>query len=211
MKRGELGKPAISARFAIERLPTEIQRRVRSLVYTSVDDCRSSLGLVSDKAALEAALERSEELGHKSRATIIKTRLRQLEREEMKRNLQMIGERRPSGIIRCLPSLQGDSKGAREMRLSLAYMESGIIDSIYIALNATPRIEVLHMYLAVGGQIQARLNIAGYESGDARECWDGSIRQPKIWAVCTAPVVRPPEPVKMRGFRGFRYVTEDLW
>ena len=45
--------------------------------------------------------------------------------------------------------------------------------------------------------------------GRVHNC-SGTIRQPKVWAICTGPVSRPPEPIKRRGFQGFRY-TEDLW
>ncbi len=118
---------------------------------------------------------------------------------------------RPTGIIRTLPSLYGDaSVGARRYQLSLAMLEKEQIPAIYIALSAVPRFDVLHLYLLMDGQIDVRLNIAGYEPGDARECWDKTIRKPKIWAVCSAPVSRPPEKMPMRGFQGFRY-TEDLW
>lgn len=69
---------------------------------------------------------------------------------------------------------------------------------IYIALQCIPRHEVLHIYLLVNSQVDVRLNIAGYLPGDERECWDEMIRKPKYWAICTAPVSRPPEPIKMR-------------
>ena len=64
--------------------------------------------------------------------------------------------------------------------------------------------------LIVDSEIQLRLNIAGYEPGDSRKCWDETIRRPKFWAVCTGPVSRPPERMLRRGFQGIRY-TEDLW
>jgi hypothetical protein len=118
---------------------------------------------------------------------------------------------RPTGIIRTLPSLYGDaSEGAKNYQRSIKLLEAERIPAIYIALSAMPKIEVLYMYLLIEGFVQVRLNIAGYEPGDARECWDKTIRQPKFWVECAAPVSRPLEPVKMRGFQGFRY-TEDLW
>ena len=118
---------------------------------------------------------------------------------------------RPTGIIRTLPSLYGDaSVGAKNYQKSIQWLESGNLDAIYIALQAVPKYDVLYMYLLIDGEIQVRLNIAGYEPGETRECWDKTIRTPKFWAVCTAPVVRPPEPIKRRGFQGFRY-TDDLF
>jgi hypothetical protein len=118
---------------------------------------------------------------------------------------------RPTGIIRTLPSLYGDeSVGARQFHRSIKLLEQEKLPAVYIALAQMPKLEVLYMYLLVDGEITVRLNIAGYEPGDARECWDKTIRQPKFWAECTGPVSRPPEPIKRRGFQGFRY-TEDLW
>lgn len=117
---------------------------------------------------------------------------------------------RPVGIIRTLPSLKDDTVGHARYANSIKALEKGKDVMIYIALSAIPKTEVLYLYLLIEGEVQVRLNIAGYEPGDARECWDRTIRQPKFWAVCTGPVSRPPEPVKRRGFQGFRY-TGELW
>ena len=119
---------------------------------------------------------------------------------------------RPTGIIRTLPSLYAESKSIsrRRYELSIAGLKNGVIPAIYIALAQMPKIEVLYMYLLIDGEIKVRLNIAGYEDGTARECWDKTIRKPKYWAICTGPVSHPPEPIKRRGFQGFRY-TKDLW
>src|ERR1700733_9098344 len=70
----------------------EKEQRVTRLVYTSVDDCRSSLSHQSDKAVLEAALELSEELGFKSKAKLIKTRLRQVQRKKEPTDYERIVE-----------------------------------------------------------------------------------------------------------------------
>ena len=119
---------------------------------------------------------------------------------------------RPTGIIRTLPSLHADpdNVGHQRYEASIRALEAGSIPAIYIALAQMPKVEVLHLYLLIEGKIEVRLNIAGYEPGDARQCWDRAIRQPKVWAVCTAPVSRPEVPISRRGFQGFRY-TEELW
>lgn len=119
---------------------------------------------------------------------------------------------RPTGIIRTLPSLHADPDniGHQRYTASIAALEAEQIPAIYIAMAQMPKIEVLHMYLLIEGSIAVRLNISGYEPGDARQCWDRQIRQPKFWAVCTGPVSRPEQPIKRRGFQGFRY-TEELW
>lgn len=117
---------------------------------------------------------------------------------------------RPTGIIRTLPSLDPGHIGKQKYEASIIGLKRGLIPAIYIALAQKPTIDVLHIYLLIEGEIKVRLNIAGYEDGDARECWDQTIRKPKYWAICTGPVSEPPEPIKRRGFQGFRY-TEELW
>jgi hypothetical protein len=118
---------------------------------------------------------------------------------------------KPTGIIRTLPSLYGnESPGSVRYKSSISALERGRLDAVYIALQAKPRIEVLYIYIVIEGLIHVRLNIAEYIPGDERECWDRTIRKPKFWAVCTAPVSRPPERIPYRGFQGIRY-TEELW
>ena len=118
----------------------------------------------------------------------------------------------PTGIIRTLPSLYTDPKnpGWRGLRRSIAACERDEAAYFYIALAAQPKHDVLHLYLLVGNQITMRFNIAGFAPGHEAKCWDQTYRHPKVWAICTGPVSRPPEPIRRRGFQGFRY-TEDLW
>lgn len=122
----------------------------------------------------------------------------------------MAMKERPTGIIRTLPTMQPGNAGRENYEASMKGLESGELDGFYIALSQLPKVDVLHMYLLVDGEIRVRLNIAGFEQGVARECWDEVVRQPKYWAICTGPVSRPEEPIKRRGFQGFRYTTE-LW
>jgi hypothetical protein len=117
---------------------------------------------------------------------------------------------RPTGIIRTLPSLEPGNVGKEKYLKSVAALKAGKIEAIYIALQAIPKQEVLHLYLVIEGHISARFNIAGYEPGESMKCWDGKYRAPKYWAICTGPVSEPESPIKMRGFQGFHY-TEDLW
>lgn len=114
---------------------------------------------------------------------------------------------KPTGIIRTLP---GNEEGKANYLASLEGLKDGSVEAFYIALASKPKVEVLHLYLLIDGKISVRLNIADYEPGDSRRCWDGETRAPKFWAICTGPVSEPPEPIKRRGFQGFRY-TGDLW
>lgn len=121
---------------------------------------------------------------------------------------------RPTGIIRTLPNLHAgkDETAHGLMLLSYQLLAAGKIPAIYIALSQKPTIEVLHLYVLIDGKIIVRMNIADYVRGEEVEieCWDGESRNPKWWAVCTAPISYPPATIERRGFQGFRY-TEDLW
>lgn len=123
---------------------------------------------------------------------------------------------RPTGIIRTLPSIYNGTDGKEasvgfsRYQASIKHLESGKLPAIYIAIQCIPKTDVLHMYLLIEGEIRVRMNIADYIPGDAQICWDSTIRQPKFWAVCTAPVSFPPELIKWKGFQGIRY-TEELW
>ena len=130
---------------------------------------------------------------------------------------------RPTGIIRTLPYFgaggTGDdgtdarARAYRRMMRAFKEMESGDGRYVLIAFGQKPAIEVLHCYILVGGEIRVRANIAGWEPGDSiagLHCWDDTTRHPKWLAVLTGPVVWPEEPVKRRGFQGFRY-TEELF
>jgi hypothetical protein len=118
----------------------------------------------------------------------------------------------PTGIIRTLPSLYTDPKnpGYRGLQRSVARCERDESAYFYIALAQQPKHQIIHLYLLVGNQITHRFNVVGYAPGFEANCWDKTIRNPKLWVICTGPVSRPPEPIRRRGFQGFRY-TEDLW
>jgi hypothetical protein len=134
----------------------------------------------------------------------------------------------PTGIIRTLPyfgtadaagNVRDDSKvkamnlAYRRMMRAFKAIERTGEGHVLIALSAQPKIDVLHCYLIVGGQVRLRARIAGYQEGENLgdvACWDNSVRSAKVWAILCAPVEYPPEPILRRGFQGFRYTT-DLW
>lgn len=118
---------------------------------------------------------------------------------------------RPTGIIRTLPTLYGNaSEAKRKFEQSLTLVESGKLSHFFVTMQAIPKIDVLHLYILVEGFIRVRANIAGYEPCGELRCWDGTVRSSKYVAVCSAPISYPPEPIKRRGFQGFRY-CEELW
>lgn len=62
---------------------SELERGIRRLVYTSVDDCRSSLEHIHDLPFLEAVLVRLEMMdGQISRRKVVGRRIRQIRRSE---------------------------------------------------------------------------------------------------------------------------------
>ncbi len=125
----------------------------------------------------------------------------------------MITGERPTGIIRTLPGEAATYEFARgRMMRSYEALNEGRIPAIYVALSQRPKIDVLHMYMLVGGEIICRMNIAAFDDlgGEPLDCWDGVKRYSRWWVVCSAPVSYPPEPILRRGFQGFRY-TGDLW
>lgn len=88
-------------------------------------------------------------------------------------------------------------------------LEDGRLDEAWMSLPGKPRNDVLYFFLVQGGQLIARMNIAGYKKSQSCMCIDGRKRTPVCWAVVTGPIVRPSAAVHIRGFRGFRYVYED--
>ena len=118
----------------------------------------------------------------------------------------------PPAFKRTLPPFYADesTQAGRAQAQALRDLDTDDAATIYIQLAAMPKHKVLHVYLCIAGEIKFRLNLAGYEPGGKRECFDGSQRDAKFWAICTGPVSRPPEPIKHRGFQGHRY-TEELW
>lgn len=128
---------------------------------------------------------------------------------------------RPTGVVRCLPyfgaqtaSDEAMNKAFERMMSALKALQRGERDALYIAFDKRPTVEILHCYLLVESKVIVRANISHWEAGDGRgvRSWDGRNLTPNWWAVLTAPVSWPDEPIGRRGFQGFRYTsTEQLW
>lgn len=134
----------------------------------------------------------------------------------------------PTAVIRTLPYFGAKVSGGKvqdeseRKAISLAYrrmmralrnLAQNPEAVVYVAFPARPTKEVLDCYLIVGGKVRCRARIADWIEGDhvgTVNCWDGSARDAKWWAVLTAPVSFPNEDVLRRGFQGFRYTT-NLW
>lgn len=129
--------------------------------------------------------------------------------------------RQATGIIRTLPYFgAGDTQEAQAKRAACRRMmeafkriENGSEEFVRIAFSQKPTLTVLHCYILVEGKIRVRANISHWEEGTGEhvDSWDGhDLSDAKYWAILTAPISYPPEPVTRKEFQGFRY-TEDLW
>lgn len=54
--------------------------KIENYLNTSVDDCRTSLNFISDLEFLRQLLEACEQRGHTSRARVVRSRIRKVER-----------------------------------------------------------------------------------------------------------------------------------
>ena len=65
----------------LKPVDSNIIEEARTLVHTSVDDCKSSLYQRTDPAVIETAIGMAETLGHKSRLVLLRRRLKQIKRD----------------------------------------------------------------------------------------------------------------------------------
>lgn len=116
----------------------------------------------------------------------------------------------PDGIIITISAGMLKEKGYRNwLRNFLHYMSQD--DTIYwMRQGSQPKREVLYVYLCIGGKIRFRVNYAGSEGSCEQMFDDGTIMYGKAWLILAGPVVKPPRPIVMKGFQGFRY-TEKLF
>lgn len=119
----------------------------------------------------------------------------------------------PTGIIRTLPPIYADPKHLARINYlaSCEQLGSDPDYTIAFALSGKPKHDLLHVYVVIAGHLDARFLFVGYRDGKPCRLWDGKLRTPKVWAVCCGPIERPPQPIRMRGFQGFRYVHQPLW
>lgn len=84
----------------------------------------------------------------------------------------------------------------------------------YWKLSNRPRIDILHCYIVYNGFIRWRCNIAEFLPGQTMYFFSGPCGEREVtgraWMILTAPVIKAPQEIPMRGFRGFRY-TEGFW
>ncbi|GAA5117098.1 hypothetical protein JIN84_17920 [Luteolibacter yonseiensis] len=114
----------------------------------------------------------------------------------------------PIAIAITIPALTKPGECRDGYLQSLAKIKTGDYSGVNWSIGRKPKHELLHIYIVSGGRVLSRFLIAGYESG-SKKCWDGSVRS-NFWVVSVDPEF-PPREIKMKGFRGFRYIYEALW
>jgi len=72
-----------------------------------------------------------------------------------------------------------------------------------------PKRDLLYVYLCIGNKIRFRANFVMSE-GPCKKYFVDEGMFARAWIVLAGPVVRPDQPIVMKGFRGFRY-TEKLF
>jgi hypothetical protein len=69
---------------------------------------------------------------------------------------------------------------------------------------------ISYVYLCIGNKIRYRAYYAGSRGPSEMTFLDGRTMSAKAWIILAGPVERAPTPIKMTGFRGFRY-TQKLF
>lgn len=80
-----------------------------------------------------------------------------------------------------------------------------------------PKYDIAFVYIIVSNQVRYKLCYAGYQTGRAEvhngngHSWSSFsvIRWPRL--VLAGPFVKAPRKIHMKGFQGFRYLTEELF
>ncbi|TAK51471.1 MAG: hypothetical protein EPO24_15905 [Bacteroidetes bacterium] len=76
------------------------------------------------------------------------------------------------------------------------------------ALPNKPKLDVAYCYALWDGEIRYRANIAAFEEAQAKTFRDGRTIYGGAWMLLSAPVIKAPERIEMKGFQGFRYCEE---
>ncbi len=121
---------------------------------------------------------------------------------------------RPTGIIVSIPRIFIEEVGKPYVERAFeAHLSKYDGTVFYWKIANRPRFDVLHCYIVFKNLIRWRCNIAGFSQGGPMTFWGlhgERTVEARAWMILSAPVVRAPLEIPMRGFRGFRY-TDSLW
>ena len=82
----------------------------------------------------------------------------------------------------------------------------------WMRVGARPTMDkyLLYVYLCIGNRIRYRALYAGSEGPGEKVFLNGTSLAARAWIILSGPVEKPPFPIEMKGFRGFRY-TQKLF
>jgi hypothetical protein len=99
--------------------------------------------------------------------------------------------------------------------LAMSQHEAGWTYWMRLGAKPTRDKDLQFVYLCIGGKIRFRTYYGGAEGPCEKDFGNWAGEGPKkifarAWVILSGPVERPPVPIAMAGFRGFRY-TQKLW
>jgi hypothetical protein len=124
----------------------------------------------------------------------------------------------PIGILLTMPKAFFEDRQMSEADFKKVFerfmaMDDGIWNFIKKTL---PVHDIAYCYLVFGGKVQYKVNIVGYERNVAKTFYDTPDAKPRNfeasnWIILSGPAIKPPFDIPMKGFQGFRYVTNELF
>lgn len=118
----------------------------------------------------------------------------------------------PDAIVLTLPVAFFKDRGMNAEEFKQLFERHMRKDGCYwnFKLTNLPKHDVLYVYLVFDGHIQYRANLMCYERNKTKTFTDSVDKKVRTfplsnWVLFTGPVVKPSEPIQMRGFQGFRY------
>lgn len=117
------------------------------------------------------------------------------------------------GIIVTILSEAIEGKGGYRKFLKDFFkcMENDDYRTVYwITSGAKPKHDVPDVYILISGRIRFKCTFVESHGPRTVKFNDGREIYGRGWVVITGPAERPPRPIYMKGFRGFRY-TETLF
>lgn len=125
----------------------------------------------------------------------------------------------PDGIVITISQKMIKEKGyrnwLRKFLQAMALHEEGLTYWMRQGAKPTKDKDLKYVYLCIGGKIRFRAYYGGSEGPSEKTfgTWgggEGATIFARAWVILSGPVERPPVPIPMKGFQGFRY-TEKLW
>lgn len=111
----------------------------------------------------------------------------------------------PDGIIITISQGMLKEKGYRNWLRNFLDAMSRDDWTYWMRQGAKPKHDILYVYLCIGSKVRYRANFIMTDGPCEKEFNDGKRMFARSWIVMAGPVERPPFPIEMKGFRGFRY------